>query len=381
MTSEIPKTVSEKIAVSALGDPLAKSTWSGTPFRLCHELKKMGRLGPTYNVDAYAPWPIPRLARLAARLYYFNSHESSRGKLTRFLRQHGLKRFLDSNSPRHVLHLGSLALPMRQQDLNTKHYLFCDSTWHLWSKDSTNQSKCSKRLLRDAETLESLLYPQMSRIFSISGYVKDDLIAHYGLPPEKIVVVATGRGSIAPYYGPKDYASGRILFVAKERFADKGGDLLVEAFKMAVAKNPSLHLILVGDQEYERFTREHPNISAHGYVTAQQLQQLFDEAALFAMPALNEPWGLVYLEALSCQTPILGLSRNAIPEMTGAGSYGFLSREPAAESISQTLLQAFADVDRLAQMGRSGQDYCLSNFTWEQTANRIVEAIDSQAEV
>ena len=112
-------------------------------------------------------------------------------------------------------------------------------------------------------------------------------------------------------------------------------------------------------------------------MTLTQLQQLFEQSALFAMPALNEPWGLVYLEALSCRTPILGLNRNSIPELTQHGQFGFAVSEPTAESIAAALLNAFSDVDRLAKMGRDGQKHCLHTFTWEHTAMRMLDAIDA----
>jgi glycosyltransferase involved in cell wall biosynthesis len=371
---------SDKIAVSGVGNPLSESTWSGTPFKLCEELKAMGRLGPVYDADDYALWPIPRLMRVAARIYYRNSHESSRGIVTRAFRAKGLQRFLDRNPVRHVLHIGSLALPLIHQKRRVDHHLFCDSTWHLWSTYSTNRAKCRPSLIRDGERLEREVYRQMTRIFSISEYVKADLIECYSVSPEKITVVGTGRGAITPYHGDKNYKGGNILFVAKDRFRDKGGDLLVKAFEIAAAKNSSLHLILAGNESYKELTHGRPNIAAYGYITLEQLQKLFNEAALFAMPAFNEPWGLVYLEALSCRSPVLGLKRNAIPEITRNGAFGFCVPEPTAESVAQTILNAFSNLDRLASMGRDGQEYVVREFSWKQTVSRMLNAIDSTAE-
>jgi glycosyltransferase involved in cell wall biosynthesis len=369
-----------KIAIAGIGNPRSPATWSGTPNRLCQAFEAIDRLGPLYDAERYAAWPIPWLARGAARLYYLNSRESSRGVLTRFLRAKGLEAFLEQHQPRHILHIGSLALPLRKQNTQTTHHLFCDTTWHLWMRYSTDVYRIQSRLIEDAERLEREAYNQMARIFTISQHAKRGLIEHYGVSSEKIIVVGTGRGGIVPYRGKKDYAGGRVLFVAKDRFIDKGGELLVKGFQLAVAKNPSLHLILVGDEKYDRFAQIHPNIRAHGFVSLEALQQLFNEAALFAMPALNEPWGLVYLEALSCRTPVLGLARNALPEITLNGRHGFCVKEPTAESISDALLFAFSNPDRLASMGWSGQEYCLSEFTWEQTVSRIVDVIDKVLE-
>lgn len=372
-TSSLPK----EIAVSGVGDPLAKSTWSGTPYGICSALASIDRLGEAYDTENYAPRTIARAARIMARLYYANSLESSRGRITRSLRAHGLGRFLERHCPRDILHFGSLGLPLLQTGGMTRHHLFCDSTWHLWSRFSTASDRCKPRLLSDNDKLERKTYGQMTLIFSVSDYVKQDLIQHYDVSPAKIIVVGTGRGSISPYHGEKDYSQGRILFVAKERFVDKGGEILVDGFKQAVAANPSLHLTLVGDEKYHEFARQSQNITAHGFVSAEHLQQLFNEASLFAMPGYNEPWGLVYLEALSCRTPVLGLDRNAMREITRNGAYGFALKSATPKTIAETILEAFADPKRLERMGREGQKYCLREFTWGKTVDRIVTAIDA----
>src|SRR6185436_4212960 len=168
----------------------------------------------------------------------------------------------------------------------------------------------SDRLLADAERLEDAAYRQMAHVFTISEYVRQNLISHFQVRPERITVVGTGRGAIQPYHGPKDYQNHTILFVAKGRFEDKGCVLLLEALKLARQREPRLKLIVVGDERSRKVAEGIPNVEVHGYVALETLQSFFNQASLFAMPAQNEPWGLVFLEALSCKTPVLGLNRN-----------------------------------------------------------------------
>jgi len=272
--------------------------------------------------------------------------------------------------------MSTFDLPLAAMQPGVRHYLFCDSTWDLWRRVWPSSSSLSKKLADDAERLEHLSYRQMAHIFPISEYVRQSLITHYGIPSERITVVGTGRGAIKPYTGPKDYENGVILFVAKERFEDKGGTLLVEGFQRARLHNPRLRLIVVGDERFREFIGDVPNIDLYGYVSLDQLQDFFNQASLFAMPAMNEPWGLVYLEALSCKTPVFGLNRNALPEITNYGRFGFCLDEPSAEAIADRLIEAFENPTQLAQMGREGQEYCLKSFTWERTVERMLDAID-----
>jgi glycosyltransferase involved in cell wall biosynthesis len=234
----------------------------------------------------------------------------------------------------------------------------------------------SKLMLKHAETLEKESYHQMDHIFSISTYVRDNLISHYEVDPKKITVVGTGLGIIEPYFGPKNYNNGKIIFVAKGRFSDKGGPLVLEAFKLAQMVNPSLELCIVGQSEYEGI-EDISNLKTYGFISIDALQQLFNEASLFLMPATNEPWGLVYLEALACKIPIVGLNMNGFPEISRNGEYGYILNDYSPSALSQVILDAFSSPKNLESMGLNGQNYCLKNFSWDHTASKIINVINS----
>lgn len=336
----------------------------------------MGRLSDTLDSSAYGHPRVQKFAELASRLYYHCSHESERGRIQRYLCGRYVDAFFRRRRSTDVLHTGTLDLPLPRLPSQTRHYLLCDTTWDLWRRCSLNTSSYSDKLLADAERLEQASYEQMSHIFPISDYVRENLIIHYNIAPERITVVGTGRGAIKPYMGPKDYENSTILFVAKEAFKDKGGPLLLEGFARARQRNPRLRLIVVGDERYRKFIGDTRNVEVHGFVSLERLQEFFNCASLFAMPAVNEPWGLVYLEALSCKTPVLGLNRNSLPEITQRGRFGFCLNDATADGVVAALLEAFRYPERLAKMGAEGQEYCLRTFTWERTVERIVETID-----
>ncbi len=250
-----------------------------------------------------------------------------------------------------------------------------DSTWHLWSGAVTNLSGYTRRLARDIERLEQKAFEQVAHIFPISEYVRDDLVSHYGIALEKITVAGTGLGVIRPYHGRKDYTNGEILFAAKGRFADKGGTLVLDAFRRAQIRNPNLRLTIVGKNDYKD-TISIPNVTVHGFLPVNKLQSIFERSSLFLMPALNEPWGLVYLEALACRVPIVGLNRNSVPEIAGHGEFGFIMDHADPEALANLLFKAFANPDALARMGQAGQQHCLSRYSWDATVKRVLDKID-----
>lgn len=365
-----------KIAVCSLGSPLVSSTWSGTPANICRCLHEMRRLGVAVDSTACVHPRVRQFAHLVSKYYYGCSYDTGRGRLYRYLRSRYLRKQFRAAEATDVLHTSTLHLPLVGGGANARHYLFCDSTWDLWRNGATNTDLYSKRLLDDAERMEQSAYRQMAHIFPISQYVRNNLISHYGISPDRITVVGTGRGAIKPYKGTKDYRNGAILMVAKGRFEDKGGPLMVEGFKLARQVRPDLKLVIVGDEKHRERVGNLQNIEVHGFVELERLQGFFNHASLFAMPAVNEPWGLVYLEALSCKTPILGLNRNAVPEITQDGRFGFCLDDATPAGIAAGLLEAFSNPERLAKMGNEGQRFCISQFTWENTVKRMVDVID-----
>lgn len=366
------------IGVSSSGDPRAPSTWSGTPSHISAALEARGRLGPTFDSSAYAGPRLRLWVDRVSRVYYGSRFETMRGRFERDLRARRSSAFFARLGVYDVLHMGSADLPLPRLDEGTRHYIYCDATWDLWRRGSSHANRYASRLVFDADRLEREAYHQLAHIFTTGEHVRENLVAHYGVPASRVTVVGTGRGAIRPYDGPKDYADRVILFVAKERPADKGGLLLIEGFRRAVARDPRLKLLMIGDQALREHTAGVPNVEMRGFVPLEELQAAFERASLFAMPAAHEPWGLAYLEALSCRTPVLGLKRNALPEFTAHGRFGFCLDEATPDALAAALAGAFADTGRLARMGEEGQAYVIERFTWDATVDRMLERIDTQ---
>jgi glycosyltransferase involved in cell wall biosynthesis len=355
------------------GDPTSPATWSGTPYRLRAELERRGLLAGSLDATALPP-RLHRFCRWVATRIFGAESAYAYSPVTRLFRAWRLHRLL-AGRPLRVLHTGTLGMPLLWRPRRQRHYLFCDTTWHLASLHSPDLTVLGPVLRRMAEWMDRRSYRQMTHIFAIGRHVRDDLISHYGVSPDRVSAVGTGRGSIAPYRGPKDYRDGQILFVAKLRAEEKGVSLLTQAFALAVARSPGLKLLLVGRDDFQQYAGI-PNVTARAFVSPAELQQAFEQSALFAMPARYEPWGLVYLEALACRTPIVAMARNAGPEFCDNGRCGFLLEREDPKALADLLLAAFADTAKLEAMGQHGQAMVLERYGWDLTMDRITHAME-----
>lgn len=354
------------------GNPHNPKTWSGTSSNIAKALEDLGInvLGINAHLNRYqkrACMLIHQMSGLGSDFWGGPVFRGESGKI--------IQRQVKALGCKKVLHMGQLSLPMPKINPGVEHYLVCDRTRNLWNKRS-NLEGYTPKMLKIAERLEWESFAQIKHFFPLSEYVRDNLIDYYQIDPSRITVINTGRGSLQPFYGEKDYKNGHILFVAKDRFEAKGGPLLLEGFKIAQQKNPSLKLVIVGQENYKHLNGVIPNLTVHGFIPwGEELQNLFNTAALFAMPAINEAWGLVYLEALATKNPILALNRTSLPEITQNGKYGFLMDEQTPERMAELLLEAFSDSERLQKMGAAGQKHCLQSYSWQQTASKIASVM------
>lgn len=337
-------------------------------------MRREGRLDPV-------PWSsvLPRAAgRLAdaADLLRGMRHEFIHGPTRRWFASRRACVQAERGRCAGLLHLGTYDVPVRP--VATRHYMYVDNTYDLWESQSRAARELSARKRRGFRQLEARALRQLRHVFTAGEHVARNLVDAFGVPPERVTAVGTGLGGISPYHGPKDYTTGRLLVVAKARRHDKGLPLLLDAFEVARKTRPDLQLTVVGGEGFPGLAGR-PGVHGVGWIEAADLQRLFEEATLYVMPASYEPWGLAYLEALACRTPVVGLRRNALPEITDQGRHGFLLERPDAQALAATLLHALADPAALERIGREGQRHCLSRYCWDTIATRIADVIGRDA--
>lgn len=356
----------------SIGDPLSPQTWSGTPSNIARALRELG-----WTVSGISG-RLPFWGRLLCALEAGSLKGSLRARRSfrRRLTGRVVARRLSNRPPGPVLHMGGHTLPIPDIRDGETHCLFLDSTWNLAGKNAVEGVPASDQLFRVFDATERAAYDQVREFFPVSNYVSENLIAHYGRDPQHIHVVGTGLGRIQAYDGPKDYTRPHLLFTAKGRFLDKGGPMVVEAFDIARKRLPQLRLTIVGSDKGREFVTN-PAIDVHGFVPLETLQKLFEKSSLFVLPAPYEPWGLVYLEAMACGMPIIGLDRNAFPEFCSGERHGWTLRQADPLHLADLLVEAFAAPDLLEKKGRAARDFVGQRYSWRKTAERITRVLQN----
>jgi alpha-maltose-1-phosphate synthase len=248
--------------------------------------------------------------------------------------------------------------------------------------------------------IEHHAYNTADGIIAVSQQMKTDVIEAYGVKTEKVTVIHNG---IDPeFYKPtfddtllKEFGINPeipfVLFVGRIT-RQKGISQLLSAAKYF---NPNCQVVLcAGAPDTPEIAQETEALIAdlkrnrEGVILIsemlprEKIKVLYSHARVFACPSLYEPFGIINLEAMSCETPVVGSEIGGIPEIITEDETGYLI---PLESISRTdfnpknpeaFQKAFAskinhllDNETLAlAMGKAGRIRVLEKFSWESIA-------------
>ncbi|MBI1759477.1 MAG: glycogen synthase [Actinobacteria bacterium] len=110
-----------------------------------------------------------------------------------------------------------------------------------------------------------------------------------------------------------------------------------------------------------------------------ELLQILSHATAFTCPSIYEPLGIVNLEAMACEVPVVASAVGGIPEVVADGVTGLLVPYDAADpdafeaGLARSLNELIKDRSGADAMGRAGRDRVTREFAWDRVAERTVE--------
>jgi starch synthase len=103
-----------------------------------------------------------------------------------------------------------------------------------------------------------------------------------------------------------------------------------------------------------------------------EIIQLLTHAAVFAVPSVYEPLGIVNLEAMACETAVVASRTGGIPEVVADGETGLLVPPGEPAPLAEALNALLRDPDRARAMGQAGRKRAVAEFGWPAIAAQTV---------
>jgi glycosyltransferase involved in cell wall biosynthesis len=110
-----------------------------------------------------------------------------------------------------------------------------------------------------------------------------------------------------------------------------------------------------------------------GYVTDDELVQLYNLCQLFVFPSWHEGFGLPALEAMACGAPVIGANTTSLPEVIGLDESLFDPLSVAA--IAAKMAQALGDDAFRASLREHGLQQA-KRFSWDKSARHAITAFE-----
>jgi alpha-maltose-1-phosphate synthase len=253
--------------------------------------------------------------------------------------------------------------------------------------------------------IERTAYQNADGVIAVSQAMKEDVQTLYGVAPDRVRVIHNGidPDEYCPRAAPHtirrlgiDPDVPFVLFVGRVT-RQKGILHLVRAIPHIT---PGVQVVLcAGAPDTDEIGREMTSLVE----TARQESEadivwipemlpkedviaLYSHAAVFVCPSVYEPFGIINIEAMACETPVVASAVGGIPEIIVPGETGTLvhfealgdgSAEPKEpDAFSRALADAINamidDADRRAAMGAAARQRVLDHFSWRSIAEQTM---------
>jgi glycosyltransferase involved in cell wall biosynthesis len=102
-------------------------------------------------------------------------------------------------------------------------------------------------------------------------------------------------------------------------------------------------------------------------------------ADIFAMPSFEEPFGIVFAEAMAMKLPVVALNNGGTKEVVEHGKDGLLSEPGDIATLADNLVTLLRDPALRRQMGDYGREQVKKRFTVEHLADEMAQIYERVA--
>jgi glycosyltransferase involved in cell wall biosynthesis len=253
---------------------------------------------------------------------------------------------------------------------------------HVHVKWSNAYSKAAQYCVREADA-----------VFSISKYVTGTVV-DMGRPAADVYTILNAIDTRR--WDPTiDGSSFRrelgipidapLLASVARLFSWKGQRELLQAFALVRSERPDLKLAIVGEDASGTgggFRRELEELSVklgvgqHVIFTGgrSDIPSVMAACDVFALPSFEEPFGLVFLEAMAMERPVVAIDNGGTPEVVEHGRTGLLSPPWDVAALAANIKTLVADPQLRQRFGRAGRARVLDYFNAQRMARDAADA-------
>lgn len=252
--------------------------------------------------------------------------------------------------------------------------------------------------------MERTSLEEADAVIAVSTETREDILAHTSVSPRRVRVIHNGIDLEQFTYDPEtdavtsygvDPHRPYVLFVGRIT-RQKGILHLVRAIPEI---DPNMQVVLCANSpDTEEIGKEMSEWVAQvsrrrggvvwlpDKIPTEHLIQLYSHAAVFCCPSVYEPFGLINLEAMACETAVVASNVGGIRDVVVPGETGVLvdlqlkesSFEPVdparfSGELAAAINRVGLDPDLRERMGKVGRGRAEEQFSWKAIAQKTLD--------
>jgi len=238
-------------------------------------------------------------------------------------------------------------------------------------------SRASSAVQHEAVACQRRVFAGCRRVLTLSEWTRRSVIDDYGIAPERVEVVGAGANLPAPLPRRTDPARPTVLFVGRD-WHQKGGPLLLDAFRLVRRLRPAARLVVVGCHPP---LEDEPGVEVVGVLDRSRptgdtrLRALYASATCLALLSRFDAFPNVLLEAGAAGVPVVSTHEGSRAEAVVDGTTGLLVATRTPEAVADALLEVIDHPERADAMGRTAARRVAARFTWPVVAARVAQVV------
>jgi glycogen(starch) synthase len=249
---------------------------------------------------------------------------------------------------------------------------------------------------RAADLIVTVSYAMKDELLKL-GFPKDKIqVCYNGVDPQKYSPKTTSKQTketkeLRSSYGLKD-DDLMILFIGR-LVGVKGVDKLIMAMPHVLQKIPNAKLVIVGLGDLQDYlvnlvkTIKLQDSVKFRFEFLPEEQRIlhYDACDVAVFPSLYEPFGIVALEAMSMERPVVvgatgvsGMREIIIP--CGEDQCGFHVNPNNPSDIAWGITSALENPEKKEWLGKNGRRRVFNEFTWEKIAKKTITFYEREIE-
>ncbi|MCK4592407.1 glycosyltransferase family 4 protein [Candidatus Parcubacteria bacterium] len=189
--------------------------------------------------------------------------------------------------------------------------------------------------------IEKICLKNLDFIISVSGHVQKKIVDVYKIDKIKTLVVYNG---ISLNFENHKSKKEKFILIIGNNLQRKGVITLFKAFSLIKEKYSDLQIIIIGqdiNQEYlEGFIDKmglKKRVEFKGRKSNEYVLDKMKKASIYVMPSLREGFGITFLEAMVCGTPVIGGNVGGTKELIKDDKNGFLINKKDYKNLADKI--------------------------------------------